>query len=67
VGAVVVVVDTNIIQTSPGPRSPVWTRLMDSAPEWGPCFAVPAVVELETVNNVRRSSEAFGWEFDLSG
>jgi hypothetical protein len=56
-GAVVIVVDTNIAQNSPGLRSTDWTRLIDSASEWGLRFAIPAVVELETLNDVRRAWE----------
>jgi PIN domain-containing protein len=54
-GTVVVVADTNIVQTSPGLSSPAWTGLINTASDWGLHFRIPAVVELETVNNVRRS------------
>ncbi len=50
----IVVVDTNIIVGSPRLRSPGWTSLIDHAKEWGLRFAVPEVVQLETVNVVTR-------------
>lgn len=53
--AVVIVVDTNMLQTSPGLSPPEWASLIEDAADWGLRFAIPAVVELETIDNVRRS------------
>ena len=45
------------MQISPSLSSPAWMGLLNSASDWGLHFAISAVVELETVNNVRRSWE----------
>jgi hypothetical protein len=50
----VVIVDTNIIATSPRLRSAAWTSLVEHATDWGLQILVPEVVFMETVNVVRR-------------
>ncbi|MGW4336617.1 PIN domain-containing protein, partial [Rhodococcus koreensis] len=52
--ATIVVVDTNAISNSPRLKSSGWKGLIDKSSEWDLQFMVPAVVEMEAVNVVRR-------------
>lgn len=53
----IVVVDANVIRSSPLLRNRSWSSLIDHSAEWNLRIAVPEIVLMESINVVRR-----GWD-----